>query len=117
MYENSHHQQLQLLDGDDQRLGEHRGERRGGNVGQEGQDEQPQDQDPREAAPQGRHLREVSVSVNGKHIKTVTGRAATSNIVLTNLPCGTGATTVKITVTLSSGKTVTETHTYHLCTA
>jgi hypothetical protein len=37
--------------------------------------------------------------------------------VLTNLPCGTGATTVKITVTLSSGKTVTESHTYHLCTS
>ncbi len=64
----------------------------------------------------GGHLRKVTVSVNGKHIKTVTGKAASSNIVLTNLPCGTGATTVKITVTLSSGKTVTESHTYHLCT-
>ncbi len=61
------------------------------------------------------HLRKVSISVNGKHLKTVTGKAATSNIVLTNLPCSTGATTVKITVTLSSGKTVTETHSYKLC--
>lgn len=61
-------------------------------------------------------LRRVSIAVNGRHIKTVTGRAASKNIVLSNLPCGSGATTVKITVTLSSGKTVTETHTYHLCT-
>jgi hypothetical protein len=67
--------------------------------------------------PRKGHLRKVTVSVNGKHIKTVTGRAAASNIVLTNLPCGTGATVVKVTVTLSSGKTVTESHTYHLCTA
>jgi len=61
-------------------------------------------------------LRRVSISVNGKHLKTVTGKKASSSIVLANLPCGTGATTVKITVTLSSGKTVTESHTYHLCT-
>jgi hypothetical protein len=61
-------------------------------------------------------LRRVSISVNGKHLKTVSGKAASTNIVLTDLPCGTGATTVKITVTLSTGKTVTETHTYHLCT-
>jgi hypothetical protein len=60
-------------------------------------------------------LRRISISVNGKHLKTIKGKAASSNIVLTNLPCGTGATTVKITVTLSTGKTVTETHTYNLC--
>jgi hypothetical protein len=61
------------------------------------------------------HLRRVTVSVNGKHYKTITGKAAAANIVLTNLPCGTGATTIKVTVTLSSGKTVTETHSYNLC--
>jgi hypothetical protein len=60
-------------------------------------------------------LRRVSVSVNGKHLKTITGRKASANVVLTDLPCGTGATTVTITVTLASGKTVTESHTYHLC--
>ncbi len=60
-------------------------------------------------------LRRVSISVNGKHYKTITGKAAAANIVLTNLPCGTGATTIKVTVTLSNGKTVTETHTYNLC--
>ncbi len=60
-------------------------------------------------------LRKVSISVNGKHLKTIKGKSASDNIVLTDLPCGTGATTVKITVTLSTGKTVTETHTYNLC--
>ncbi len=60
-------------------------------------------------------LRKVSISVDGKHLKTIKGKAASDNIVLTDLPCGTGATTVKITVTLSTGKTVTETHTYNLC--
>jgi hypothetical protein len=66
--------------------------------------------------PRRAHLRRVSVSVNGKHLKTISGKKASANIVLANLPCGSGATTVTVTVTLSSGKTVTETHTYHLCT-
>ncbi len=61
-------------------------------------------------------LRRVSISVNGKHLKTLSGKKASANIVLANLPCGTGATTVSVTVTLSSGKVVTESHTYHLCT-
>lgn len=61
-------------------------------------------------------LRKVSISVNGRHLKTVRGKQASANVVLVNLPCGSGSTTVKITVTLSSGKTVTESHTYHLCT-
>ncbi|HEY7829672.1 MAG TPA: hypothetical protein VIC06_03815 [Solirubrobacteraceae bacterium] len=61
-------------------------------------------------------LRRVSISVNGKHLKTLSGKKASANIVLANLPCGTGPTTVSVTVTLSSGKVVTESHTYHLCT-
>jgi hypothetical protein len=61
-------------------------------------------------------LRRVSVSVNGKHLKTVTGKKASANVELDNLPCGSGATTVSITVTLASGKSITSTHTYHLCT-
>ena len=61
-------------------------------------------------------LRRVSVSINGKHLKTISGKKASSSIVLANLPCGTGATTVSVTITLSSGKVVTESHTYHLCT-
>ncbi len=65
--------------------------------------------------PRKGHLRRVTVSVNGKHYKTITGKSAAANIVLTNLPCGTGTTTIKVTVTLSNGKTVTETHSYNLC--
>lgn len=61
-------------------------------------------------------LRSVSIKVNGKHIKTISGKKASANIVLANLPCGNGATTVTVTITLSSGKTVTQSHTYHLCT-
>jgi hypothetical protein len=62
-------------------------------------------------------LRRVSISVNGKHFKTLRGRKASANVVLVNLPCGSnGATTVQVTVTLSNGRTVTESHTYHLCT-
>ncbi len=61
-------------------------------------------------------LRRVSVSVNGKHLKTISGKKATANVVLADLPCGSGATTVTVTVTLSSGKTISSTHTYHLCT-
>jgi hypothetical protein len=61
-------------------------------------------------------LRSVSIKVNGKHIKTISGKKASANVVLANLPCGSGATTVTVTITLSSGKTVTQSHTYHLCT-
>lgn len=61
-------------------------------------------------------LRSVSIKVNGKHIKTISGKKASANVVLANLPCGNGATTVTVTITLSSGKTVTQSHTYHLCT-
>jgi hypothetical protein len=64
----------------------------------------------------GGKLRRVSVSVNGKHLKTITGKKASANIVLANLPCGSGATTVTVTLTLSNGKTITSSHTYHLCT-
>jgi len=66
--------------------------------------------------PHGLKLRKVSVSVDGKPVKTLKGKKA-SNIELVNLPCSTGATTVKITVTLSNGKTATSTHQYHLCVA
>jgi tmRNA-binding protein len=65
----------------------------------------------------GSHLRSVKISVNGKHLKTLTGKAAKSNITLVNLPCSSSGTVVKITVTLSNGKTVTESHHYTLCSA
>jgi hypothetical protein len=66
--------------------------------------------------PRGAKLSKVTVKVNGKRVKTLKGKAASANIELINLPCSTGATKIQISVTLSDGKTVTATHSYHLCT-
>jgi len=65
--------------------------------------------------PHGLKLRKVTVRVNGKHVKTLTGKKASANVELVNLPCSKGTTTVEISVTLSNGKTVTSRHRYHLC--
>ncbi len=65
--------------------------------------------------PRGAKIARVTVKVNGKRLKTVRGRKASSTVELTNLPCGKGATTVVVTVTLSDGKTVSSRHEYHLC--
>ena len=67
--------------------------------------------------PHGLKLRRVTVKVNGKSVKTLTGKKASANVELVNLPCSTGATTVVITVKLSNGKTVTSSHKYELCTS
>ena len=67
--------------------------------------------------PRGLRLRKVTVKVDGKSVKTLTGKKASANVELVNLPCSKSATTVSITVTLSNGKTVTSTHQYHLCVA
>ncbi len=67
--------------------------------------------------PHGLKLRKVTVKVNGKSVKTLTGKKATANVELVNLPCSTGKTTVVITVKLSNGKTVTSSHKYELCTS
>ena len=67
--------------------------------------------------PRGAHISKVSVKVNGKRLKTIRGKRASGNIELSDLPCGKGATTVVVTVTLSNGQTVSAHHTYHLCTA
>jgi hypothetical protein len=63
------------------------------------------------------HLRKVTLKVNGKVIKVLKGKQASANINLVNLPCSNGNTTVTITAVTSSGKTITESHTYHLCQA
>jgi hypothetical protein len=63
------------------------------------------------------HLRTVTLKVNGKIVKVLKGKKASANINLINLPCSNGTTTVTITAVTSSGKTVTESHTYHLCQA
>jgi hypothetical protein len=66
--------------------------------------------------PSGAKVSRVLVKVNGKRLKAVKGRKASGDIELSNLPCSTGATKVVVTITLSDGKTVSASHTYHLCT-
>jgi hypothetical protein len=65
--------------------------------------------------PHGLKLRKVTVRVNGKRVKTLTGKKASANVELVNLPCSKGTTKVAISVTLSNGKTITSRHQYHLC--
>jgi hypothetical protein len=60
-------------------------------------------------------LKKVTLSVNGKIVKVLKGKQASANINLVNLPCSNGTTTVTITAITASGKTVKESHTYHLC--
>jgi len=63
------------------------------------------------------HLRKVTLKLNGKTFKVLKGSAASKNIKLTNLPCSGGATTITVVAVTSTGKTITESHTYHLCQA
>ena len=63
------------------------------------------------------HLRKVTLKLNGKTFKVLKGKAASKNIKLTNLPCTSGATTITVVAVTSTGKTVTESHTFHLCQA
>jgi hypothetical protein len=67
------------------------------------------------AVPRGAKVSRVMVKVNGRRLKVIKGRKASANVVLENLPCGKGATTIEVTVTLADGKTVTARHSYHLC--
>ncbi len=62
-------------------------------------------------------LRKVTLKVNGKVVSVLKGKKASANIKLTNLPCSTSTagTTVTITAVTSSGKVITQSHTYHLC--
>ena len=52
-----------------------------------------------------------------ENLQGAEGQAASKNIKLTNLPCSGGATTITVVAVTSTGKTVTESHTYHLCQA
>jgi len=67
--------------------------------------------------PRGSKLRSLSVRVNGKRVKRLTGKQASANVELVDLPCSKGATKIEVSVTLTSGKTVTSTHSFHLCVA
>jgi hypothetical protein len=62
-------------------------------------------------------LKKVTIKVNGKVVSVFKGKKASANINLVNLPCATGTTTVTITAVTSSGKHITQSHTYHLCQA
>jgi hypothetical protein len=62
-------------------------------------------------------LRKVTLKINGKVVKVLKGKQASANINLVNLPCSNGTTTVTIVAVTSSGKTIKESHTYHLCQA
>jgi hypothetical protein len=61
------------------------------------------------------HLRRVTLKIDGKTVRVLRGKQASANINLVNLPCTSGATTVTIIAVTSSGKTIKESHTYHLC--
>ncbi len=63
------------------------------------------------------HLRRVTLKLDGKAFKVLKGKAASKNINLTNLPCSSGATTITVVAVTSTGKTVRESHTFHLCQA
>jgi hypothetical protein len=63
------------------------------------------------------HLKKVTLKLDGKTFKVLKGKAASKNISLTSLPCSNGATTITVVAVTSSGKTVTESHTFHLCQA
>jgi hypothetical protein len=65
--------------------------------------------------PRGAKLTKVTVRVNGKVFAVFSAGKASANIKLSNLPCGKGATKVLVTAVTSSGKTITQSHTYHLC--
>ncbi len=57
----------------------------------------------------------VTLKVNGKIVSVLKGKKASSEHQLANLPCSANGTTVTITAVTASGKTVTQTHTYNLC--
>jgi hypothetical protein len=62
-------------------------------------------------------LKKVTLKLDGKTFKVLKGSAASKNIKLTDLPCSSGATTITVVAVTSTGKTVTESHTFHLCQA
>jgi hypothetical protein len=65
--------------------------------------------------PRKAKLSRVTIKVNGKTVSVLKGKKASANINLTNLPCSKGATTVLIIAITDNGKTVRESHQFHLC--
>jgi hypothetical protein len=65
--------------------------------------------------PHDTKFRKVTVEVDGKVISVMKGKKASANFSLGSLPCGKGTTTVVVIAVTSSGKTVRQSHKYHLC--
>jgi hypothetical protein len=65
--------------------------------------------------PHDAKLRKVTIEVNGKVISVLKGKKASANLNLRSLPCGGGTTTVIVIAVTSSGKTIRQSHKYHLC--
>jgi hypothetical protein len=63
--------------------------------------------------PRKSKVKKVTLKLNGKRYAVISGKKASSTFNLTNLPCGTEK--LQITVTLTSGKVITQQHTYKLC--
>jgi hypothetical protein len=60
-------------------------------------------------------LRKVTLKINGKIVSVLKGKKAKATISIANLPCSPSGTTVTVTAVTALGKTVTESHTYYLC--
>jgi hypothetical protein len=60
-------------------------------------------------------LKKVTLKINGKIVSVLKGKKASANISIANLPCSANGTVVTVTAVTASGKTITETHTYHIC--
>ncbi|HEY5194080.1 MAG TPA: hypothetical protein VIJ39_09455 [Solirubrobacteraceae bacterium] len=60
-------------------------------------------------------LKKVTLKINGKVVSVLKGKKASANISIANLPCSAQGTTVTVTAVTTSGKTITQSHTYHIC--
>jgi hypothetical protein len=60
-------------------------------------------------------LKKVTLRINGKVVSVLKGKKASANISIANLPCSANGTTVTVTAVTASGKTITQSHTYHIC--
>lgn len=60
-------------------------------------------------------LKKVTLKINGKVVSVLKGKKASANISIANLPCSANGTTVTVTAVTASGKTITQSHTYHIC--
>jgi hypothetical protein len=67
--------------------------------------------------PHKARLSRVTIKVNGKTVSVLKGKKASANVNLVNLPCSKGATTVVVIAVTDNGKTVKESHQFHLCQA